>query len=148
MKKFTKIYDLTEIETVAKLLLENLEPMSVLALSGELGAGKTTLAQSIGNQLGVVEQMVSPTYIIHRTYQTTDPLIKFIHHLDFYRLQDSEDTLEGLGIPELLADPSALTIIEWPENINDELAQDKIIWVKLERISDDERKITVSDSFH
>lgn len=84
----------------------------VIALSGPLGAGKTTLARGFIHKLaGADEEVVSPTFTLVQVYDTaTTP----IWHFDLYRLDKPEDALE-LGLEEALA--NAITVIEWPERL-------------------------------
>ncbi len=82
----------------------------LIALTGELGAGKTTLAQSICAGYGVTESVTSPTYaLVHRYDAPASPVI----HLDLYRLEKESD-LTNIGWDEILGE-HALVIVEWPE---------------------------------
>lgn len=88
---------------------------SVIALSGPLGAGKTTLARGFIRALaGKDEEVVSPTFTLVQIYDAPTP----IWHFDLYRLYKSEDVLE-LGLEEALA--AAITVIEWPERLGTSL---------------------------
>ena len=97
---------------------------TVVALSGDLGSGKTTFAQGIAKALGVEETVTSPTFVIEKIYELqAQPFDiaqgkKFSHliHIDAYRLKD-EHELEVLGWKEIIADPSNLIVIEWPEKV-------------------------------
>ena len=80
-----------------------------VALAGDLGAGKTTLARAILRALGVVEAVPSPSFTLVQTYET-DQLV--VRHYDFYRIEDERE-IEELGLEEALAEGAAL--IEWPE---------------------------------
>ena len=82
----------------------------VLALSGELGAGKTTLAQGICRGFGVVAPVTSPTFALVHEYDAPRGTVL---HLDLYRLE-SAAALDSIGLDELLA-REALVIVEWPE---------------------------------
>jgi tRNA threonylcarbamoyladenosine biosynthesis protein TsaE len=82
----------------------------VVALSGELGAGKTTLAQAICRGYGVRGEVTSPTYAIVQEYEAERTPV---FHLDLYRLRGPEE-LANLGWDDLLA-ADALVLIEWPE---------------------------------
>ncbi|MCK9187674.1 tRNA (adenosine(37)-N6)-threonylcarbamoyltransferase complex ATPase subunit type 1 TsaE [Acidithiobacillus sp.] len=82
----------------------------VIYLEGDLGVGKTTLAQAILKALGVTENIKSPTYTLMESYPTRiGPAL----HLDLYRLQEPEE-LEFIGIRDYLTEP-ALWLVEWPE---------------------------------
>ncbi|MDQ2890381.1 MAG: tRNA (adenosine(37)-N6)-threonylcarbamoyltransferase complex ATPase subunit type 1 TsaE [Gemmatimonadota bacterium] len=85
-------------------------PDLVIALTGELGAGKTTLAKAICRGYGVVEPVTSPTYSIVQEYSA--PRSK-VYHVDLYRLETPKD-LEQIGWSEIVAS-KALVIVEWPE---------------------------------
>jgi tRNA threonylcarbamoyladenosine biosynthesis protein TsaE len=90
--------------------LDGLDGPCVLALEGELGAGKTTLTRGLLRALGERGTVRSPTYTLIESYACPD---RQVHHLDLYRLRDSEG-IAGLGLRDLF-EPRALLIIEWPE---------------------------------
>ena len=114
---------------------------TVLALSGTLGAGKTTCTQSLAQALGVTERVTSPTFVLMHLYSakhdTFDPLV----HIDAYRLE-TKDEAEVLRLGEYLADPHTFMVVEWPENIAGLLPED-IIQVAI-NIEGEGRNITVS----
>jgi tRNA threonylcarbamoyladenosine biosynthesis protein TsaE len=84
----------------------------VIALSGELGAGKTTFARSfIQTKRHIPEDVPSPTFTLVQTYETGDAMI---HHFDFYRLNDPEEAYE-LDIEDAFM--TGISLIEWPEKI-------------------------------
>lgn len=89
--------------------VEATEGTFIIALEGELGAGKTTLVGGILRSYGVTGPVRSPTYTLIEPYETPS---RAIYHLDLYRLTDP-DEVEPLGIRDLLAG-SALLLIEWP----------------------------------
>ena len=82
----------------------------LLALSGELGAGKTTLVGGLLGALGHAGPARSPTYSLIEPYRLAG---RDVYHCDLYRLRDPEE-LEDLGLRDLLAGPSLL-LVEWPE---------------------------------
>lgn len=113
-------FDITTREQLAEVVRELLARMqtadfAILLLEGDLGAGKTTLAQEMGKQLGV-EGIQSPTYTLLRTHDMTDG--RQLHHLDLYRVQAREE-LEVAGVTELLLQGQGLFIIEWPRFLED-----------------------------
>jgi len=89
---------------------------TVLALSGSLGAGKTTLTKAIGQKLGITDVVVSPTFVIAKWYTPTTGPYTTVVHIDAYRIED-ESELTALGFTELLTHPKTLVIIEWPERL-------------------------------
>ena len=98
-----------ETEAVGERLAGELGPGDVVLVSGDLGAGKTTLIRGAARALGVTEPVTSPTFTIGHTYEGRVP----VSHLDLYRLAelDQED-------PALLDDyvtPDAVSFIEWPQ---------------------------------
>jgi tRNA threonylcarbamoyladenosine biosynthesis protein TsaE len=92
------------------------ESATVLALSGELGAGKTTFAQGIARTLGVEENVTSPTFVIEKIYQLENQKFSRLIHIDAYRLNDPHE-LEVLGWRDIIIDPTNLIVIEWPERV-------------------------------
>ncbi len=90
----------------------------VVALEGDLGAGKTTLTQEIARVLFIKERVISPTFIIMKKYEAIDEKFKYLIHIDAYRLEKSEELFK-LGFQKLLEDKDNLIIIEWPENVPD-----------------------------
>ena len=96
-----------------------LVPGDVVVLSGELGAGKTALAQGVGRGLGVDGPVVSPTFTLVREYQGRHPLC----HVDLYRLEWVQE-LHELGIEEHLDD--SVTLIEWGEMAASALPSDRL----------------------
>lgn len=97
-------------------LLPHPDSAMVLALSGDLGAGKTTFAQGIARALGVEEQVTSPTFVIEKIYQLEGQKFSHLIHIDAYRLDDPHE-LEVLGWKEIIADPANLIVVEWPEKV-------------------------------
>lgn len=118
-------YTQADAPGVARTLLESLVPgetATVLGLSGDLGAGKTTLTQEIARALGVQEQVVSPTFVIAKFYETTDARFTQLIHIDAYRIEEIAE-LQTLGFERMLALPNTLIIIEWPERVKELLPQ-------------------------
>jgi tRNA threonylcarbamoyladenosine biosynthesis protein TsaE len=106
-------------EDVARILAgrKGRKAALVVALQGDLGAGKTTFVQGFLKGLGVKRRAVSPTFVIMRRYGVKHPSFKNLHHVDAYRLRKPED-VTPLGFEKILADPQCIVLVEWPENIN------------------------------
>ncbi len=96
---------------LGKSLASKVVPGSVLALSGDLGAGKTTFVQGLALGLGIKDPIQSPTYVFLNQYSGIMPL----YHFDLYRLKDEGDFF-GLGFDEYFA-AGGVCVIEWPERI-------------------------------
>ena len=102
----------------------------VLALKGNLGAGKTTFVQGLFRGFGVRRRPISPTFVIMRRYRIparraagTRNRFSFLYHFDAYRLRREEDAAI-LGFDAILADPRNVVLVEWPENIAGVLPRD------------------------
>lgn len=91
---------------------------TVVALSGDLGAGKTTFTRGIAHFFGVEESVTSPTFIIEKVYTLTDKPFARLIHIDAYRIQAMEE-LQVLGWDEMVQEASNLIVIEWPELVKD-----------------------------
>jgi len=99
---------------LGEFLGERVKPGDLLFLSGELGAGKTTLVKGIAKGMGIGPEITSPTFQLLKTYQG-----KFsLNHLDLYRLS-SEVEMEILELEEIA--PEGVTVIEWGDLIKDRL---------------------------
>ena len=103
----------------------------LVTLSGELGAGKTTLVQSICHGYGVTEEVTSPTFALVHQYESARSLV---YHVDLYRL-DRPDQLDALGWDEIVSD-RALVLIEWAERAGDRLPSGRVT-LSLQHLPDD-----------
>ena len=89
----------------------------VVALSGELGAGKTTFSQGILAEMGATGPFTSPTFVLMKQYNLSVPVrgIERIYHVDAYRV--GEEDLRAQGFAEWASDPNGLVLLEWPERV-------------------------------
>lgn len=133
----------SDLPAVALKIIDFLQPGDVLALSGPLASGKTTLTQHILREMGYGGRVTSPTFVLEKHYPVDYHGIKEVVHLDFYRLKSSE--LTTFGWQEYLGDETALTIIEWPEIGLDHLPKN-IKTIKLEIIDDQTRNFLFSNN--
>ena len=113
----------------------------IFGLTGDLGAGKTCLAQGLAQGLGVKGIVNSPTFVVMKIYNIKGKKIKKLCHIDAYRLRTSAD-LEAIGAQEYFGRPDTVTVIEWAEIINRILPK-KTITVKLKNRNDGCREISI-----
>lgn len=135
-----------EMKECAKKLLLLLLPQErshalVLALTGDLGAGKTTFTQGIAEALGITGAVVSPTFTIMRIYkiQKEGPFSHLVH-VDAYRLE-SADELIRLGWSALVGDPKNCIVIEWPERVGESIPS-TATHISLKFVSDTHHEIS------
>lgn len=138
-----KIYSEEELDKVSKRIAEKIQPKSIVALYGDLGAGKTTFTRYFVKNLGSTARVQSPTFIIQRTYVTNNKDIQKIHHLDLYRLNRKED-LGDIDFEELFNDEKSVTVIEWPQIIEEMLPQ-KTIKIYFDSLEGEERTLDVQN---
>lgn len=100
----------------------------ILALSGDLGAGKTTFTQSFIKNCGIKKRITSPTFLLIRSYKLKAENYQLIYHIDAYRIKKSKELL-SLGIKEILNNNKNIILIEWPEKIRKFLPR-QTIWIK------------------
>ncbi len=125
----------SEIETLrlGTQLAAQLEPGTVIALNGNLGAGKTRLVQAIAEAMGVERSTVSsPTFVLIQEYQGRLPL----YHFDTYRLKDTDEFLE-LGADDLLY-ADGVCLIEWADKVAEVLPRDLLL-INIEHTSETAR---------
>ncbi len=133
-----KKFSLEDIDRVAKHFLNWISNYKVIAIYGDMGAGKTTFVHAVCRLLGVKENMSSPTFPIINQYQASNGTQ--IHHVDVYRLNSITEAIEA-GVEESIYN-SDLCFIEWPQII-EPLLPDKILELSLEKIDDNTRQISI-----
>lgn len=109
MAETERTFSAAETEALGERIAAGLGPGDVVLVSGELGAGKTTLIRGACRALGVTDQVTSPTFTIGHRYRGRVP----VSHLDLYRLEglDREDP----GLLDDYLDRDSIALIEWPE---------------------------------
>lgn len=113
-----------------------LERGDVVCLYGDLGSGKTTFVKGLAEGLGIKEKIISPTFIIVRSYKSG---VRSFYHIDLYRVE-SEKYIEGLGIEEIINNKNNIIAIEWAQNLMSFLPQ-KRIDIKFSYEDNNKRKI-------
>ncbi len=107
---------LSDTNTFAKDLLT--KTSHVIGLYGDLGSGKTALTKAIAKNLGITEEITSPTFVIAKFYTLTDQKWHKLIHIDAYRLHNGGEIAQ-LGFLEWAKDPNILIVVEWPEHIKE-----------------------------
>lgn len=120
-----------ETQKLAGKLAKNFKS-GVIALSGDLGAGKTTFVQGFAKGLGIKDKIISPTFVLIRQHRQ-------LYHVDLYRI----DNFKELGLEELFSDKNNIVLIEWAEKIKNLLPKNTI-WIHFKMLSENTREITLS----
>lgn len=129
------IANLEDLASLAKACAACLRPKDVLALSGPVGVGKTTWAQSLIQQILPGQWVSSPSFPIINTYPGDQP----VFHMDWYRLESSQ-ALDLLDLPYYFENPQAISIIEWADKFPEQLP-DHTIELKFSFADQDSQRI-------
>lgn len=133
------IYNEEEMNRLGILIAQHLKGDEIIYLSGELGAGKTTLVRGIMRGLNYQDKVTSPTFTLMNLYSSHPP----VFHFDFYRLGPGE--IEELGLQDYLG-RDGISMIEWPEIALEELPGEAL-QIKIELMADDydrERRVIIT----
>ena len=148
MNQIFTINTIKELAVFAEVLIAALRTKKatlsgavVVALSGDLGAGKTTLVQFLAKSLGVTDVVTSPTFTIMKGYETKDTAFNRLVHMDAYRIE-SLDELRPLHVAEIFSADKTLFCIEWAEKIAAALPAD-IVTLDI-KTSGEVRQITLT----
>jgi len=128
-------YSGEETREIGKKIGKLLFPGSLLTLSGELGAGKTTFTQGLAKGLGIEKNVTSPTFTIMKNYKGNLPL----NHIDAYRL---EDIVQDLGFDEYI-EGDGVTVIEWAQFI-DYILPEELLNIEFSINEDDSRNLLIT----
>lgn len=127
MKKTSKSAE--ETGKMAKTILTTLfkkkknSKATVVGLSGDLGAGKTTFVKAVAKELGIKTRLSSPTFVLIKKYPLKHKDFKFLFHIDAYRFKNEKELLY-LGWEEIIGNKEHLVFIEWPENVSKAMPKD------------------------
>lgn len=137
MERIVITHNPEETEEAGVGLAPHLADGDVVAVVGELGAGKTTFVRGLARGLFVKDPVLSPSFLLARSYEGRLPF----HHLDAYRITDPRELAE-VGLHELLPPQEGITAVEWADRIAN-LIPRRAIWVTLEHRGKDRRRITL-----
>lgn len=128
----------------------SLSENNILALSGELGSGKTTFVQGLAKELDIKKRIISPTFIIVKSYKiktqksklkATSQNLKSFYHIDLYRIESKKD-LKELGIEDIINNSQNIVAIEWAEKIQNLLPK-KRTEIYFDYLSENKRRIKI-----
>lgn len=130
-----------ETNKIGRVIAAQLRGGEVVCLYGTLGAGKSVLIRAVVHYFLPQTRVLSPTFIIVRHYQVANNTIRYLYHLDLYRVETITD-IEHLGVLENFHQPDIIFFIEWAEKLKKYLP-DKRMEIKIEILTDTKRKISV-----
>lgn len=133
-----------ETQKFAEIFANSLSGGEVLCLYGDLGYGKTTFIQGLAMGLGITGKVISPTFIIMRSYRIkkTDKKLKMFYHVDLYRV-NSEHEIIDLGLSDIINKPENIVAIEWPAKMG-ELLPEKRTDILFKYLNENKRGLTVT----
>ncbi|MBT3455457.1 tRNA (adenosine(37)-N6)-threonylcarbamoyltransferase complex ATPase subunit type 1 TsaE [bacterium] len=134
------VYSLEELDLAASLIVHKMQKYKIFALSGSLGAGKTTLVQAALKRCGVLESITSPTFTYVNIYNNKSA--ETFYHFDLYRLSSYREFAEA-GFEEYLDVENSWSFIEWPEVIKDFLSKEGACFAKIDYHGFDKRVLEI-----
>lgn len=133
-------YQESDLTSIASEVVKQLGGRKIIALKGQMGAGKTTFIRYLAKEIGIQDEVSSPTFGYVNEYVCA--LFDSVYHFDLYRLETLEDAY-NIGIEEYLYNDN-ICIIEWPEVIQ-ELLGDNTFWIEFELSQNAERIIRINE---
>lgn len=143
MEKVLRTLDELQAEaiTLATRLVPKSDSATLVTLSGELGAGKTSFTQALARAYGIEDPITSPTFVLEKIYALPEGKpFERLAHIDAYRLKGGAE-LAPLGFDELMKDSATLVVLEWPEMVVDGLPRADVS-IQLSVQPDESRTIT------
>lgn len=118
----------------------------LVALVGDLGGGKTTFTQGLAVGLGIKERVLSPTFVILKSFTLDKRFLPFkrLYHIDCYRIEKAKD-LADLGFKKIVNEPSNIVVVEWADKVKKLLPSDTL-FISFDFINNKTRRIKLTDS--
>ena len=134
-----EVQNISALSKVTAHLITLMEHYKIFLLKGDLGAGKTTLVKQWMNDIGIVENVSSPTFSIINGYRSTE---RSVFHMDMYRLKEIDEAL-NIGIEEYIYESGSYNIIEWPGLIMN-LIDDAYVLINIS-VTEEQRTFTITE---
>lgn len=115
----------------------------ILALTGDLGSGKTTFLQGFAKGLGIKKKILSPTFVILKKFKLNKGTFNYFYHLDCYRIENSRD-LTNINLKGIVTKPDNIVAIEWAEKVKEVLPIQTVFFYFKLRV-DNKRELTIVD---
>lgn len=141
MKKILNFEEETKeiAEEIAEKIKNKEIKTNVLALTGDLGSGKTCFTQFFAKKLNIKRNILSPTFLIMRKYDLDLDDYNFLYHVDAYRIKKEEE-LDVIGFKNIINDKKNILVIEWAENIKNIIPQNAL-WINFEHGQNNNQRI-------
>lgn len=130
---------LNEVPAAARLVIANAGNHTIWVFDGEMGAGKTTLIKAIGKELGILDNVTSPTFSLVNEYATGEG--KRYYHFDFYRINSEEEALD-IGVDEYFGS-GEICFVEWASKIP-HLIPDHYLKISINLVSENSRELILT----
>ena len=131
--------NLKDTEKFGEKLAKSLKKGDVISLIGDMGAGKTTLVQTIGKTLGIDDYITGPTFALVNTFYGDIEL----NHLDLYRMEDSRE-IESIDIDNYVY-PYGISIIEWAERAKEYMPRN-LVEIYIDKLGENKREFTIKEN--
>ncbi len=134
------------LKTRGKNCGKDVQNATVVALEGDLGAGKTTFVKTVADIFGIRRTVTSPTFVIEKVYKLpkTESFTHLIH-IDAYRIGDGSELL-SLGWKDILKNPGNIIFIEWPERVADVLPEGVLV-IRFKFVDETTRVLTLTQQY-
>ena len=139
MKEYTS-NNIGDTQKIAKEVAGTLRGGELIALAGNLGAGKTVFLKALARAMGIEDNITSPTFVLMKVYDADFGKVERLVHVDCYRLEHAED-LQDIGLGDYLNHDNNVVVVEWADKIND--LPEGTIYIKIESLGGDKRKIII-----
>lgn len=139
--KIFKSASASQTKDFAKNLARDFLNGGIIALSGDLGTGKTTFAQGFAEGLNIKDKIISPTFLIIRQYKIPNRE-NYFYHIDLYRLENID--LKSSGLKEILENPGNIVLIEWADKIFEHLPK-TAKKIELRKVKEDLHEVNIQN---